>query len=226
MPIPDHLQRFPSAKPFIGQHYQDPRHKRLLVMGESHYFPEGSTSHLDSNRWYDGHEEELSQRERKYIHTRDVVKYHWDGPPRGLFFRNIRRAVADVLQAHGMGKQEETVAPGNWVHVAFCNYFVRPAPYSGKSIKDGVVDRDQEVADQVLQWIITRHKPELVIVASVLVGGYAGRILNQNGIPYRTVPHPNFRCPWWHTRAASYGNRSGRELFCDFLKEQAWVTTG
>ena len=51
-----------------------------------------------------------------------------------------------------------------------------------------LVDRDQEVADQVLQWIITRHKPELVIVASVLVGGYAGRILNQNGIPLSNRP--------------------------------------
>ena len=37
--LPDHLRRFPCMHPWIGSRYRDERHKRLLVIGESHYLP-------------------------------------------------------------------------------------------------------------------------------------------------------------------------------------------
>ena len=36
IPLPDHLRRFPCMRPWIGSRYRDERHKRLLVIGESH----------------------------------------------------------------------------------------------------------------------------------------------------------------------------------------------
>ena len=50
--LPDHLRRFPCMHPWIGSRYQDKRHKRLLVIGESHYLPPDSTIHHDPDRWY------------------------------------------------------------------------------------------------------------------------------------------------------------------------------
>lgn len=223
-PPPQHLRRYPCAMPFVGSHYRDKRHKRLLVIGESHYFPKDSCRHLDPDRWYEGREEELSDLERAYIHTRGVVDCHWDGPSKGRYFRNIRCVVSEALREHGMGEKEEEAKPGNWVHVAFCNYFLRPAPSEGGSIKSAVAERDQQVADEVLRWIIASYGPELVTVVSVLAGAYAARVLRETGIPHQSVPHATGRCPWWTKRAAKYGNRSGRELFLDFLRDQAWVT--
>lgn len=41
--LPAHLRRFPCIQPWIGSRYRDERHKRLLVVGDSHYLPPTST---------------------------------------------------------------------------------------------------------------------------------------------------------------------------------------
>ena len=33
--------------PFVGDDYDSPKHKKLLLIGESHYMPAGSTVHHD-----------------------------------------------------------------------------------------------------------------------------------------------------------------------------------
>ena len=37
--------------PFVGDDYDSPKYKKLLLVGESHYVPEGSTVHHDANAW-------------------------------------------------------------------------------------------------------------------------------------------------------------------------------
>jgi hypothetical protein len=38
--------------PFVGDDYESSKHKKLLLIDESHYMPEGSTVHHDVNSWY------------------------------------------------------------------------------------------------------------------------------------------------------------------------------
>ena len=67
--LPDHLQRFPCMRPWIGSRYRDERHKRLLVIGESHYLPSDSTIHRDPGRWYRSRQEDLSGEEVRWAST-------------------------------------------------------------------------------------------------------------------------------------------------------------
>ncbi len=64
--LPDHLRRFPCMQPWIGSRYRHPRHKRLLVVGESHYLPPGSTIQHAPDRWYRGSQADLSEEEVRW----------------------------------------------------------------------------------------------------------------------------------------------------------------
>ena len=59
-------------QPWIGSEY---RENRILVVGESHYMPEGSTINLSLGTWYSATQAELTDSERSYIHTVDCVRY-------------------------------------------------------------------------------------------------------------------------------------------------------
>ena len=83
--------------------------------------------------------------------------------------------------------------------------------------------RDVAVAEQVVRWFILRHRPQLVIVTSRFASRYAEEIVCGCGIPCLSTPHPGSR--WWNTKARSYGNITGRELFFRFLKEQHWLVS-
>ena len=61
--LPEHLRRYPCMQPWIGNRYRDKRHKRLLVVGESHYLPPDSTIHHDPARWYRSSQSDLNPEE-------------------------------------------------------------------------------------------------------------------------------------------------------------------
>ena len=61
--LPEHLRRYPCMQPWIGSRYRDERHKRLLVVGESHFLPPDSTIHHDPARWYRSSQTDLSSEE-------------------------------------------------------------------------------------------------------------------------------------------------------------------
>ena len=83
--------------------YLDSRYKPLLVIGESHYMPKGSTVQLDPDRWYKGNENHLDEDERAWIHTRDVIKANFIEPHkvRGIF-RNIGHEIYTVMKDSGL----------------------------------------------------------------------------------------------------------------------------
>ena len=72
----------------------------------------------------------------------------------------------------------------------------------------------------VLRWFILRHRPQLVIVSSRFASRYAEEIARGHGISCLSTPNPVSQ--WWNRKARRYGNRTGRELFHRFLKEQHW----
>ena len=228
MKKPDHLEKFPCMQPWIGSLYQDNRYKRLLVVGESHYMPPESTIHHDPNRWYQSNENHLDKEEREWVHTRGVIRAHFVEPHRGLgIFRNIGREIVTVMKASGLAPDE---FPRE--HIAFYNYFMRPAPKTGRGIKGHVEPQDCKISEEVLRWFVQRHQPELVIFVSRFTGEYGESVVCEYGIPCISTPHPSRA--WWNRYCPEYGRNSiyegdtvrprrGRELFHDFLKKYRWI---
>ncbi len=211
--LPDHLRRFPCMRPWIGSRYRDARHKRLLVIGESHYLPNESTIHHDPDRWYRSGQDDLSDEEVRWASTIGNITGRWYRAHR--IYRAIQDEVARILQESGVTPDD---FPLN--HIAYCNYFLRPAPVAGGSMEGNVRQQDLEVAEEVLRWFTLHHRPELVIVTSRFAGRIAETVLREYRIPCTSTPHPGTR--WWNAVSRSYGNVRGRDLFSHFLMQQQW----
>ena len=213
MALPDHLRRFPCMQPWIGSRYRDQRHKRLLVVGESHYLPNESTIHHDPARWYRSSQTDLSEEEIRWTSTIGNITGRWTRAHR--IYRAIQDEIALVLRESG-------VAPDDFPlnHIAYSNYFLRPAPVAGGSMQGHACQQDLDVAQEVLKWFILRYRPELVIATSRFAGRHAEQLTRQHGTLCTTTPHPGTR--WWNTPTRSYGGIKGSELFSTFLKHHHW----
>ena len=217
---PRHLEKFPCMMPRIGCHYPEPEnerpeHKRLLVIGESHYLPTGSSLHLKPNDWYKQTEDSLNEMEKRWVSTEEIItislKKGFKDSGHGIY-----RNIALELNNNGPGHKNPNQAIE---HVAFCNFFLRPA-IEGESLE--VNHEDIVVAQDVLLWIIDEYRPELLAVTSRLAGKHAKPILESCGIPSVVTPHPT--CAWWNKRAKAepYNNSRGRDLFTDFIISKQW----
>ena len=209
-PLPEHLRRFPCMQPWIGSRYRDQLHKRLLVIGESHYLPPESTIHHDPDRWYRSSQADLSEEEVRWASTTGNITGHWTRAHR--IYRAIQDEIARILRESGI-----TPDPFPLNHIAYCNYFLRPAPTAGGSMQGTVQPRDLNTAEEVLGWFILRHRPELVIITSRFAGRFAENGLRESDIPCVITPHPGTR--WWNTVTRSYGYVRGRDLFANFLQD-------
>ena len=67
-------QKHPYMKPFIGERFDSELHKKLLIVGESHYLPATSTVHLNIDDWYAGNCD-VSDEEKEWCNTRNSRKY-------------------------------------------------------------------------------------------------------------------------------------------------------
>ena len=211
----EHLQRFPCMQPWIGSRYRDHRHKRLLVAGESHFLPNESTIHHDPERCYRSSQHELSEEEVRWVSTSGNITGRWYRAHR--IYREIQGEVARTLQESGLTPDRFPLH-----HIAYCNYFLRPAPVAGGSMEGNVAPQDVAVAEQVLRWFIVSHRPQLVIVTSRFAGRYAEEMVPGCGIAFVSTPHPGSR--WWNTPSRSYGNLRGRDMFSRFLTDERWTT--
>ncbi len=211
--LPEHLQRFPCMRPWIGSRYCDHRHKRLLVIGESHYLPKESNIHQDPDRWYRSSQKDLCPEEAGWVCTIGCITGKWNRAH--SIYRAIQNETCRILRESG-------VTPDNFPlnHLAFYNYFMRPA-VEGESMKGNLVSQDVDVAGQVLRWFILDHRPELVIVTSRFAAGYAKKIVPGYGIPFQDTPHPG--SPSWNRVCQIYGGLRGRDLFTRFLEEEEWT---
>ena len=196
-PLPEHLRRFPCMQPWIGSRYLDERHKRLLVIGESHYLPPESTIHHDPARWYRSIQDDLSDEEVRWASTIGNITGRWYRAHR------IYRAIQDEIARDPAGKRRSQPDAFPLNHIAYCNYFLRPAPTAGGSMQGNECEQDLDVAEEVLRWFILSHHPELVIVTSRFAGRCAEDALRESRIPHVRTPHPGTR--WWNTATRSYG---------------------
>ena len=150
--------------PFVGDNYESPEHKKLLLVGESHYMPKGAVVHHNDNLWYDG-SLNLSDDEVRYCNTRGARDYK-----SGRFGKNIDRAIREVFPV---------VGENAFVEMASYNYFLRPADYR-RSFKSICTERDCDEAVRVFYAILEILKPDFIIFTSRFVFNHAEYDFNKN----------------------------------------------
>lgn len=214
----------PYMLPFVGDEYESPKHKKLLLIGESHYMPEGSTVHHDVNSWYDG-SPDLTPEEIGNCDTRGTRI--WKS---GRFGKEVDRCLNLVLPSRG----------NRWHQVAFFNYFLRPADYK-KSFKDNYTERDCVESVRIFRELLEILRPDLIVFTSKLAFDHAEwidfpKVFNcglwdytaKNNMDYIFTEHPS--SSWWNriVRLKAGGSddyfrgMTPRDFFCTWLKEN-WV---
>lgn len=215
----------PYMTPFVGDAYESPKYKKLLLIGESHYMPEGSTVHHDAAKWYCGNPV-LTEVEQDWCNTRGTRE-----GKSGRFGKEIDRCLNLVQPSGGNG----------WHQVAFLNYFLRPADcatgieelwksYGGESL-------DRELAIRNLISVLEILRPDLIIFLSSKVckcaetddypkyfGGNLWDWTAAHGIDYCYTMHPS-SAHWNKPMPANYTKAGGLTacvFFCKWLKEK-WV---
>lgn len=220
----------PYMLPFVGGDYDSPKHKKLLLIGESHYMPSGSSVHHNVNTWYYG-APKLSDDERDWCNTRGTRE-----GKSGRFGKEIDRCLNLVLPSGGNG----------WHQVAFLNYFLRPADYQEGENEKGIEilwqtsggkEIDCEFAIKNLIQVLEILKPDLFVLLSSNVKSCAegedypkyfqGNLWNwteKRNIEYCYTAHPS--CSWWNrpmpAKYAKAGGLTSRDFFCAWLK-QNWL---
>ena len=209
-----HYLQYPCMTPRVGKNYAAPEHKRLLILGESHYLPKKSIAHLDAEAWYANDDSSLSSTEKCWVSTSKIIT---ESAKNG--FKNkahsIYKNIAWELNEAGIKNNDFCQAIEE---VAYYNFFQRPA-IEGLSLE--VAELDVEVAEATLTWFIENHSPELIVFTSTLAGGFAKKTLAKYNLPYVVTPHPG--CAWWNKTAKKYKGMRGRDLLSSFLSKEQWM---
>ena len=148
-----HYQAYPAMLPFVGKEYVSEQHKKVLVIGESHYLPEESTAHHDAEAWYAGSQESLNETEIAYIDTREVI-ISQEGK------KQLPGKINQEIEAVAFGESK----PGK-EHIAFMNAFQRPS-LQGETMKGKETEKDFSVSADVIRRVVDILKPDTVIFAS------------------------------------------------------------
>ena len=209
----DHYNKYLNMKPWIGEAYYSKEHKRLLVIGESHYLPKGSTKSLNVESWYQSEQCILNDQELRYISTSKIIEKNLDSNfkknEHGIY-RNFSKVINGVSYNYSLPSDAMN-------HLAFMNFFQRPAEVNGGSIR--VAKKDIEISTLVLTDVIRELAPDLVIFTSSKAGKHGAPLVKKLDIPVVVTPHPT--CQWWNRQAKSYGGY-GRDIIPKFLIKHGW----
>jgi hypothetical protein len=203
------FERFPELTPFVGENYSNKNHSKLLLIGESNYFPDELASKSvfkDAKKWYHGKDCHLIPEEMK-------EKVNNDG--KIVYLRGLFSTIQKLLN---------TI---QYDDVAFYNYFLRPASVKNKNgdsdlgLKKNYTDLDGEVAFVAFCGVLESLKPDIVIFASTLAWNKMEVFQNLykknfGEIVIKKVSHPS--SPWWNNSNGAYG----RQLFEDLLTKH-WI---
>ena len=152
----DHLSRIPAMMPFVGKDYIHASHKRLLLIGESGYFPPESTCHKSPDDWYRLHQSELNEEELCYLNWRSLIGNEWTHNGHEMY-REINRFMREITQSD---------EPRAVSHAAYVNAFFRPATEPGESIKHSLTSLDIEQGLSTTGEIIDCLQADVVVFLS------------------------------------------------------------
>lgn len=230
-----HYKKYPQMMPWVGSQYGK-EHKKILIIGESHYLPEGSTIQKNPELWYNSTINDLGlspvdeESEVDYTETAGIVSTgmnNWnDGGHR--FYRYIHHAMRDSGITLDSGPNDNLFR-----YFAFYNFFQRPAEISGGSLKR--TNLDDKVSYEVFEDLIRILDPDAIFVVSIkawdaLMNKYweTSELLENNRLLIKTKSKkiisgfaPHTACyRFWYNPYPRYENSfSGKEELMDFLNK-------
>ena len=205
-----HYQACPLMLPYVGPDYASSGHKKMLLIGESFYFPEDSTIHKDAAKWYQKTQADLNEEEEIHIHCRSLIEGEWRAKTGHEMYREIDkylRACSPELDA----------AERATSHIAYTNAFLRPAAERGKSFMPCCTTEDRERSIEVTNAVIKTLQPDLVIYLSKYAWDCVGwQVADLNpSVIFDFTSHPTDPFHW---PVKDYPH--GREKFIKLLNEQ------
>lgn len=198
-------QKYPEYLPFIGKLYNE--HK-ILLLGESHYFPKESWFHKIPENWYSGSNKKLTSEERLWCNTRRVVNnIHGNKIPEPQKWKKSRTIYRNI--ENSMIDSGFPLSDNLFCNVAFMNAFQRPAEDTGESIKVLKIDVEQSVV--VINHVIEIIEPESIcFLSSKAAKFFAHEITMKSDV----VSHP--ASIWWNRKSK---RGISREKFVELLRE-------
>jgi hypothetical protein len=199
-------------RPYVGKHFGKTGAPALLLVGESHYLPDGSSQHLSAKRWYSSDSSTLTSVEIDWISTADILRYarsegfsskaHW-----------IWKNALWEINENGPRYEDYTRVADD---IASYNFFLRPGT-EGESLAVG--PEDVELANNAFVAHYKKLKPSAVVFLSRLAYNHF-RTPAICSVPVIATPHPSSR--WWNRVAATYGDRRGRDILAEFIRTLKW----
>ena len=199
----DHYFKYPIMMPWIGEYYGE-RYKKVLFVGESHYFPSNSKAQMIAEQWYNSRQDCLINDELDYINTRDVISNRYSK-------NGIWKNPGQIMINLGIFPPLDSKNVFEWF--SFYKFFQRPAQMEGNELL--INELDTRIANEVFHSNIHILKPDVVIFLS----SKAWNSSNKNGmnnIIFDFVPHPSSK--WWNRKSLKYSLNdriplTGREKF-------------
>jgi len=209
--IQDFYNRFSMLQPYIGARFDQGDGPSLLLVGESHYLPKGSTVHRNPKAWYQASAAQLNDEESGWIDTsgiyRESLEAGFPNPAHSIWKNSLWE-----INAGGFRHDNYLRAGGS---IAAYNFFLRPAE-EGCSLN--VEPEDVQMANEAFAFHCSVLKPAAVIVLSRLA---ARHIHNMPDIPAVVTPHPG--SAWWNRQSGRYGGLRGRDLLARFVAGLDWT---
>jgi hypothetical protein len=208
----EHYKKFPAMIPFIGKQYLDSCHQKLLLIGESNYFPKASEIHKDAEAWYKAKQDDLSTEEIEWLHCVNLLNCSWSSPGHFLY-----RELNSSLNSLGLCADTRAIE-----NVAYMNAFQRPAFDTGNSFKNCCTKIDSTIAINTIVSVVNVIKPELIIFVSKYAWDICGEKVKSQceNIDVNFVCHPATGGRYWHK--AGYAH--GKPKFLKLLSEKFLVT--
>ena len=205
----DHFVKYPAMIPFIGEYYQSPKHKKLLLIGESFYLPNETTVHHSPEMWYKSDQSCLSKDEIEWINCNSLLTGPWDPTKGHKMYINLDNAIKSLEVETEKRAIDE---------IAFVNYFQRPAVGAGNSFKNCCEPKDKNISFDVMKQIITILDPDVIIIVSKYswdAGGKQLKVIFPNkNIDFTCHPVSSNK-NWWDNKSYPHG----KEKFIKLLKE-------
>lgn len=218
-----HYQKHPQMIPFVGKYWGE--HKKLLVVGESHYLP--PESKIDAkNNWYNIDADSLSFDEKLWTSTALLLdqhagtNQHYESKGH-MHWKNIELAILES----GFHPADTT---NMFSYIAFMDFFQRPSQITGESIDN--MEKDNEIANETLQFVQKVIQFDyLFFTSSKAWEEFDEDILEKSPIDMGYSSHP--ACHWWNIKTQTYYGSSasnkmtGKESFIHFLQKNKILET-
>jgi hypothetical protein len=179
----DHYAKYPAMLPYVGGNYISAIHMKLMLIGESNYFPETSTIHKDAIKWYDGNQSLLSAEEIEWLNNRELTAC-----ARHQNYKNINDCLAELKIAGS----EKPIS-----HISYMNAFQRPAVDTGKSFKYCCTEKDILISVATIDKVIEIIEPDIIIfVSKYSWDALHGKIAIKDELYMDFVSHPTDPFHW------------------------------